>query len=167
MDHNDTVTDQIATSQFQNGADARTAKTMAAKALIAQLCETWPRCFFMYQKKRRPLKLGIHRDVLAAQPDIDVRELSIAMRIYTRNYGYLKACREGADRVGLDGEPAGTVTASEAGRHRHDQAQVQSPAPAIQQYAGNHGWHRHGRFRHPARQRIFRIYCGLEFARVI
>jgi len=127
MDHNATYTHQIDTSRFQNGfctetaaknaqvATRRAAQVAAAKVMIERLCETWPRCFYLYQKRRRPLKIGVRLDIIALRPDIDGRELGIALRIYTSNYCYLKACcRAGVDRVGLGGEPAGTVSASEA-----------------------------------------------------
>jgi sRNA-binding protein len=34
-------------------------------AVIALLAETFPRCFSVYEGRRRPLKIGIHRDILA------------------------------------------------------------------------------------------------------
>jgi sRNA-binding protein len=78
------------------------------------LAETWPRCFHVYEKRRRPLALGIHRDIIAARPDIDIRDLSAALRLYVSNHRYLRACAEGADRIGLNGEAAGKVSAKDA-----------------------------------------------------
>jgi ProP effector len=82
---------------------------------IALLAETYPRCFAVYQARRRPLKIGIHKDILreldgALTPD----ELSAALRYYTGNKHYLLALRPGAQRVDLDGEPAGAVTEDQA-----------------------------------------------------
>jgi ProP effector len=98
---------------FTKGPDdnARTA----AKALIALLAERWPDCFAVYQTRRRPLKVGIHRDVLAALGDmVTARELSVALGIYTGNVVYLCHCREHAVRIDLDGNAVGVVTAEEA-----------------------------------------------------
>jgi ProP effector len=41
-------------------------------------------------------------------------ELHRALGYYTNNAGYLLACKEGAARYGLDGNPAGSVSADEA-----------------------------------------------------
>jgi sRNA-binding protein len=38
----------------------------AAIAVIWMLFEKWPACLAMYERARRPLKIGIHRDILAA-----------------------------------------------------------------------------------------------------
>jgi len=34
--------------------------------LIQQLEERWPRCFAVYERRRRRLKVGIHGDIIAA-----------------------------------------------------------------------------------------------------
>ena len=94
----------------------RIERAAAARALIEKLAERWPRCFSVYEKRRRPLKLGIHHDILAAfDGSVTPADLSNAMRYYVGNRGYLRYCREGVDRIGLDGEPAGKVSAKEAG----------------------------------------------------
>ena len=51
-----------------------------------------------------------HRSLAAVSVDIDV---SLALALYTRNPSYMKSCVAGAVRIGLDGEPAGTVTATQ------------------------------------------------------
>jgi sRNA-binding protein len=45
---------------------------------------------------------------------ITEKEAGFALKIYTSNAGYLKACKEGAPRIDLNGEVAGQVTAEEA-----------------------------------------------------
>lgn len=83
--------------------------------LIAVLADFWPQTFSLYERRRRPLKLGIHRDIEAAAAGaITAEEIKVALRSYCCNIGYLLACKEGAARIGLDGEPAGSVTADEA-----------------------------------------------------
>jgi sRNA-binding protein len=87
-------------------------------AVLELLCETFP-AFSLYEARRRPLKIGVHNDIMAAlEGAITPRELGIALRFYTSNIGYLRAMRTGAERVGLDGNPAGVVTAEEAANAR-------------------------------------------------
>jgi ProP effector len=87
----------------------------AALDLIGVLVERFPACFAVNPSHRRPLKLGIHLDILAQLSDtIAPRDLSAALRIYVSNVKYLKALVAGADRVDLNGMPAGTVTAEHA-----------------------------------------------------
>jgi len=82
--------------------------------VIAALCEKFPAAFFQFEQRRRPLKLGIHKDILAAMPAITAKEIHAAMRYYTSNEFYCRGCIEGAARIGLDGGELGTVTAGEA-----------------------------------------------------
>jgi sRNA-binding protein len=96
-------------------ATRRGARTAAAKAVIALLAERWPQCFSVYEKRRKPLKLGIHIEILAALGDaVTPSELSVALGIYCRNGVYLCRCSEGAPRIGLNGNCTGHVTAEEA-----------------------------------------------------
>jgi ProP effector len=87
----------------------------AALELIGILAKRFPAAFAINPSYRRPLKLGIHRDILAQLGDIIApRDLSVALRIYVGNLGYLAALTTGADHVDLNGQPTGTVTAEEA-----------------------------------------------------
>jgi ProP effector len=57
---------------------------------------------------RRPLKTGVHLDLIALgvlTPD----EVRWALRIHTGAATYLKSVQLGADRVDLNGAPAGKV----------------------------------------------------------
>jgi ProP effector len=63
---------------------------------------------------RRPLKVGIFHDIVAAAPDIEAKQIKRALRWYVSGMHYLANLQEGAVRVGLDGVPAGTVIAAEA-----------------------------------------------------
>ena len=78
------------------------------EAAIRILAERWPKCFAVDEKRRRPLKVGIAEEARALLPDIDV---SAALALYTHSTSYMKALVAGAVRIGLDGEPTGTVTA--------------------------------------------------------
>jgi ProP effector len=87
----------------------------AALELIGVLAERFPACFAVNPSYRRPLKLSIHVDILAQLSDtIAPRDLSNVLRIYVSNSKYLKALVAGADRLNLNGLPAGTVTAEHA-----------------------------------------------------
>ena len=84
-------------------------------AVLALLAEKWPACFQIFEQRRRPLKIGIHLDIAAALGGaVTSAKLKSALRYYVSNLGYLLACREGAERVDLNGNAAGTVTAAEA-----------------------------------------------------
>lgn len=102
------------TTDRQSKSDRRSA----ALAAIALLSELYPRCFFVLERRRLPLKLGIRADLVraaAASGAIKPHELKLALSFYCANAGYLRAQRRGAARIDLDGHPAGAVTASEAG----------------------------------------------------
>jgi ProP effector len=86
-----------------------------ATATIGVFAAQWPRCFAVYERRRQPLKVGIHRDILAAAAGaITPDEVRIALRRYCGSAGYLFALRESAARIDLAGNVAGVVTADEA-----------------------------------------------------
>lgn len=65
-------------------------------AAIELLCERFPRTFFQFERKRVPLKIGIHDDLVAILGDaIDRPLLGAALRYYTSNLGYRRAQKEG------------------------------------------------------------------------
>ena len=84
-------------------------------AALSRLAEQFPQTFVLEKHlPHRPLKVGIAADIRAALPDLDRRALGVALKVYTHRIVYLQAIVVGADRVDLDGNPAGQVTASEA-----------------------------------------------------
>jgi len=86
-----------------------------AKATVAMLVESYPLAFAIEPRRRRPLKLGIHRDIIAAlNGTVTPRAVGDALRLYVGNPRYLKACVTRADRIGLNGNPAGQVSAEDA-----------------------------------------------------
>jgi ProP effector len=89
----------------------KTAERVEITAVIVLLAEQFPRTFFIYERRRKPLKLRIDLDLQAAldgaiMPD----ELHRALRFYCGNEGYLRGTLRGAWRVDLAGNPAGAVT---------------------------------------------------------
>jgi ProP effector len=85
--------------------------------VIAMLAERWPACFSVFEKRRRPVKIGIDRDLAAALGDvITADELKAALSCYVSNIGYLDNCFIGAERIDLDGNVVGSVSAEQAVR---------------------------------------------------
>ena len=84
-----------------------------AVALITRSAERFPACFAVLERRQRPLKIGIHQDIIAAvgvAPD----ELGRALWRYTRSEGYCARLKAGAARIDLDGQAARVVTEDEA-----------------------------------------------------
>jgi ProP effector len=82
--------------------------------LREKLVEMFPDCFKPLGQSVVPLKVGIHRDVLAALPDISRNDLKLMLGTYVRAEGYRQGLVEGAVRFDLAGNPSGAVTAQEA-----------------------------------------------------
>jgi len=62
----------------------------------------------------RPLKVGIHKDLIERAPAITPVEIARALGYHTKSNGYLLALKPGAPRVDLDGDEVGAVTDGEA-----------------------------------------------------
>jgi sRNA-binding protein len=98
----------IGTSAMSNGATK-------VETAIAELAAVFPGAFTLDPTLVRPVKLGINGDIYA-QFAISRRRIKAALRAYCNRVHYLRASTEGVMRIDLTGEPAGTVTATEA-RH--------------------------------------------------
>ncbi len=61
-------------------------------------------------KEGKPLAVGIHKAIIAIEPDISVPQLKVALKRHTNSTRYLKAVATGADRYDLAGAVAGNVT---------------------------------------------------------
>jgi ProP effector len=81
---------------------------------IARLAEAFPKAFFTYEARRKPLKVGIHDDIRAALGDAVANELRATLGYYCNNDAYLRQCATGAARIDLEGFLAGSVTAEQA-----------------------------------------------------
>jgi ProP effector len=100
----------------------RKQRLKQAHDIIAALSEFFPAAFTVYERRRPPLKVGIREDIAASLAGaITLAELRLALSHYCHALGYLLACKEGAPRIGLNGQVAGVVTADEAA---HAQALV-------------------------------------------
>ena len=80
---------------------------------IAQLADLYPRCFFPRSHLRRPLKLGIHKDIIEQHPELDRIMLGRSLGAYTHGTTYWLTVTARTLRIGLDGSPAGEVTIEE------------------------------------------------------
>lgn len=100
---------------------------------LAIIAERYPKCFALAEADRRPLKIGIGAEIIAANPGIQRSRIGAALAWYTRSWAYLERLTEGAERVDLAGAVAGTVTASEAADALvkiTEAKAVRKPAPA-------------------------------------
>lgn len=100
---------------FESCTTANTAEPFKARVQQAHalLRETYPALFAAEQPP--PLKIGIHKDLLARHPDLNARVLRHALSWLCERPRYQYAVRkEGAVRLDLDGQPTGEVTAEQA-----------------------------------------------------
>lgn len=75
-----------------------------------RLMEAYPKCFMPFGEIKRPLKIGIHQDLLDFASDAyEMRDVRRALADYVTGKGYYRAILPGAIRVDLNGEPAGVV----------------------------------------------------------
>jgi ProP effector len=87
----------------------------AAHATFELLASIWPNCFSHRLTNRKPLKIGIGKELaVAVDGALTPKELDTALRLYTTQKAYLRTLKAGAQRVDLDGNPAGTVTPEQA-----------------------------------------------------
>src|SRR5262245_14137018 len=102
------------------GAVRMLKKRARTKAVITALAARFPKCFAVPDTSRRPLKVGIDADILAAlSGTIRRTELIRALAMYCSSEGYLERVLTGALRIDLEGKPAGVVTADD---ERHAKA---------------------------------------------
>ncbi|MDP8052593.1 RNA chaperone ProQ [Pasteurella atlantica] len=102
--------------QIEEQVTQTTKTTMSVKQTIAYLAEKFPLCFSI-EGEAKPLKVGLFQDLaLALEGDEKVSKTMLrqAMRGYTMGWRYLNACKEGAERVDLEGNPAGVIDADQA-----------------------------------------------------
>src|SRR6476619_6356880 len=82
---------------------------------LARLAEEFPRTFVREKYQPHwPLEVGIAADLMERGPELDHHKLSVALTVYTRRVMYLRSLVAGAERIDLDGNPAGEVTARDA-----------------------------------------------------
>ncbi|WP_224750205.1 ProQ/FINO family protein [Halomonas sp. ML-15] len=102
------------------------------QALLDEWYQRYPQTFF--KGHTRPLKVGIHEDLVAHEPWPD-KLVRRALACYVHLPRYLKAVRTGAERVDLSGANAGEVSDGEAryARRQLDELRAQNRTRKAQQ----------------------------------
>ena len=107
-------------------------KRARSKAVISVLAAKFPKCFAVPDTRRRPLKVGIDVDLLAALGGTIRRtELIRALAMYCSSEGYLERVLTGAWRVDLEGKPAGAVSADDEKHAQAKQAGIRTRRKAV------------------------------------
>jgi sRNA-binding protein len=102
-------------------------KRARTKTVVAELAARFPKCFAVPDGRRRPLKIGIDADLMAALGETVPRtELIRALAMYCSSTGYLAGVLSGAPRVDLRGKPAGIVTADDEKHAKAKRAQIRA-----------------------------------------
>ncbi len=114
--------DEAKAAQRQNTAKA--AKTTAPKTpavdpvvlIIGKLQKLFPKTFPKNPAPKVPLKVGILKDLVAQSETIKIAEedIKLALKTWCRGARYWAVTVEGAERIDLDGQSAGSVSATEA-----------------------------------------------------
>lgn len=78
------------------------------------LCAAFPNAFSEKGAAKRPLKIGIFKDIRAVGWGISYNRLRNALRDYCSGPLYLKAMQAGEPRIDLDGRDAGIVSEDHA-----------------------------------------------------
>ncbi len=101
------------------------ARVEAAQSLLR---ERYPDLF---GNDPKPLKIGIHLELLERHPDLDFVGLKRALTLHCGRFAYKKALtKPGAARLDLDGQPDGEVTAEQAEIARQRLAELKAALKA-------------------------------------
>ena len=76
-----------------------------ARALLKQLQET-----FAVFRNFAPLAIGIDKQLLARQPELEKKTLRIALSMHTGSLRYLKTLEKASHRLDLDGQQTAELT---------------------------------------------------------
>ncbi|WP_434986184.1 ProQ/FINO family protein [Vreelandella zhaodongensis] len=109
------------------------------QALLNQWYQRYPKAFFTGHTK--PLKVGIHQDLAQREP-WSGKLIRRALANYVNLPRYVKSMREGAERIDLEGHPAGKVD-KEAARHASERRKEKSlndasQSPVVKKRATKH-----------------------------
>jgi ProP effector len=83
---------------------------------IGKLQRLYPKAFPKNPAPKVPLKIGILEDLQLRSDEIGIskEDLQLAIKTWCKSSRYWQACKEGADRLDLDGNTAGVVEATGA-----------------------------------------------------
>ncbi len=99
--------------------------------IIGKLQKLYPKAFPKNPTPKVPLKIGILEDLQARSEEIGIskEDLHLAIKTWCKSSRYWQACKEGANRLDLDGNPDGVVEATGAA---HAKGMVRKQAKAKQ-----------------------------------
>jgi len=99
--------------------------------IIGKLQKLYPKAFPKNPAPKVPLKIGILEDLQARSEEISIskEDLQLAIKTWCKSSRYWQACKEGADRLDLDGNPVGVVETTGAA---HAKGMVRKQAKAKQ-----------------------------------
>jgi ProP effector len=101
------------------------ARVEAAQSLLR---ERYPDLF---GNDPKPLKIGVHLELLERHPDLDFAGLRRALTLHCGRFAYQKALtKPGAARLDLDGQPDGKVTAEQVEIARQRLAELKAALKA-------------------------------------
>src|SRR5262245_64758183 len=107
-------------------------KRARSKAVISVLAAKFPKCFAVSDTRRRPLKVGIDADLLAALGgSIRRTELIRALAMYCSSEGYLERVLTGAWRIDLEGKRADDVSPEDEKHAKAQQAGIRTRREAV------------------------------------
>ena len=90
-------------------ADQKTESPVDARALLKDLQGR-----FDVFRNFSPLAIGIDKQLIAQEPDLNRKALRLALRSHTMSTRYLKEMQTASMRLNLDASAAGEVTAGAA-----------------------------------------------------
>lgn len=84
--------------------------------IIGKLQRLYPKAFPKNPAPKVPLKIGILEDIQLRSDEIGIskEDLQLAIKTWCKSSRYWQACKEGAERLDLDGNAAGVVEATGA-----------------------------------------------------
>jgi len=97
-----------------------TARVDPVVLIIGKLQKFYPKAFPKNPIPKVPLKIGVLEDLQARSEEIDIskEDLQLAIKTWCKSSRYWQACKEGANRLDLDGNPDGVVEAAGAAHAR-------------------------------------------------
>ena len=110
-------------SSLDNASVQDPADAPSPQQLLKQWYSRYPKAFF--KAHTRPLQIGIHEALIDAEP-WSARLIRRTLACYVNLPRYMKSVRPGAQRVDLEGQPAGQVTEEEALHAREQLKQLQA-----------------------------------------
>lgn len=99
--------------------------------IIGKLQKLYPKAFPKNPAPKVPLKIGILEDLQLRSDEIGIskEDLQLAIKTWCKSSRYWQACKEGADRLDLEGNTAGAIEATGAA---HAKGMVRKQAKAKQ-----------------------------------